>query len=305
MRYDSILDMIGHTPVVRLRRLPDPAGAEVWVKLESKNPAGSVKDRAALSMIRKAEAMGLIRPGDSTIIEPTSGNTGIGLAMVCAASGYRCIITMPDNATQERVKILRAYGAEVHLTPAAQRMSGAIELAQEIAAATPGSFIPQQFENPANPDAHRSTTALEILEQMEGRLDLFVLTAGTGGTVTGAGEVLKQHLPNLQIYVVEPASSPVLSGGRPGPHKIPGTGPGFVPKNYDPRIPDRICHVTDGEAQALARQLARTEGLLLGASGAASLHVALAAAREMRPGQRVLSIAPDSGERYLSSDLYE
>lgn len=305
MRYDSILDMIGRTPVVRLRRLPDPAGAEVWVKLESKNPAGSVKDRAALSMIQKAEAMGLIRPGDSTIIEPTSGNTGIGLAMVCAASGYRCIITMPDNATQERVKILRAYGAEVHLTPAAQRMTGAIELAQEIAAATPGSFIPQQFENPANPDAHRATTALEILEQMEGRLDLFVLTAGTGGTVTGAGEVLKQHLPHLQIYVVEPASSPVLSGGRPGPHKIPGTGPGFVPKNYDPRIPDRICHVTDGEAQALARQLARTEGLLLGASGAASLQIALEAAREMRPGQRVLSIAPDSGERYLSSDLYE
>lgn len=305
LRYDSILDMIGNTPVVRLRRLPDPAGAEVWVKLESKNPAGSVKDRAAAHMIRRAESMGLITPGQSTIIEPTSGNTGIGLAMVCAASGYRCIITMPDNATVERVKILRAYGAEVHLTPAAQRMQGAIDLAQLLAAEIPGSFIPQQFENPANPDAHRRTTALEILEQMERRLDLFVLTAGTGGTVTGTGEVLKQHLPNLQIYVVEPASSPVLSGGKPGPHKIPGTGPGFVPKNYDPKIPDRICHVTDGDAQAMARQLARTEGLLLGASGAAAVHIALEAARKMSPGQRVLTIAPDSGDRYLSSDLYE
>lgn len=305
MRYDSILDMIGNTPVVRLRRLPDPAGAEVWVKLESKNPAGSVKDRAAAHMIRRAEAMELISSDRSTIIEPTSGNTGIGLAMVCAASGYRCIITMPDNATVERVKLLRAYGAEVHLTPAAQRMQGAIDLAQSLAQEIPGAFIPQQFENPANPDAHRRTTAIEILEQMEGRLDLFVLTAGTGGTVTGTGEVLKQHLPELQIYVVEPASSPVLSGGKPGPHKIPGTGPGFVPKNYDPRIPDRILHVTDGDAQSMARRLARTEGLLLGASGAAAIHVALEAARSMSPGQRVLTIAPDSGDRYLSSDLYE
>jgi cysteine synthase A len=211
---------------------------------------------------------------------------------------------MPDNATQERVKILRAYGAEVHLTPAAQRMQGAIDLALSIAKETTDAFIPQQFENPANPDAHRTTTALEILEQMERRLDLFVLTAGTGGTVTGTGDVLKQHLPELKIYVVEPASSPVLSGGQPGPHKIPGTGPGFVPKNYDPRIPDRICHVTDGDAQAMARQLARTEGLLLGASGAAAVHIALEAAKTMAPGQRVLAIAPDSGERYLSSDLY-
>ncbi|MFZ5816390.1 MAG: cysteine synthase A [Bacillota bacterium] len=305
MRYLSVLDMIGNTPVVRLNRLPDPAGAEVWVKLEGRNPGGSVKDRPALNMIRAAEAAGLIRPGESTIIEPTSGNTGIGLALVCAVRGYRCIITMPDNATAERVKILRAYGAEVHLTPAAQRMQGAIDLAHQLAAGIPGSFIPQQFENPNNPEVHRKTTALEILEQMEGRLDLFVLTAGTGGTVTGTGEVLKQHLPALQIYVVEPASSPVLAGGQPGPHKIPGTGPGFIPAILNRQIYDRICHVKDEEAQGMARRLATTEGLLLGASAAAAVHVALEAARQMKPGQRVLTIAPDGGERYLSSDLYE
>lgn len=304
-RYHSILDLIGNTPVVRLNRLPDPEGAEVWVKLESRNPGGSVKDRPALNMILAAEAAGLIRPGHSTIIEPTPGNTGIGLAMVCAARGYRCIITMPDSATQERVKILRAYGAEVHLTPAAQLMQGAIDRARALAAEIPGAFIPQQFENPANPDAHRRTTALEILEQMERRLDLFVLTAGTGGTVTGTGEVLKQHLPALPIYVVEPASSPVLAGGKPGPHKIPGTGPGFIPPILNRDIFDRICHVTDEEAQTMARRLARTEGILLGASGAAAVHVALQAAREMAPGQRVLAMAPDSGERYLSSDLFE
>lgn len=304
-RYHSILDLIGNTPVVRLNRLPDPGGAEVWVKLESRNPGGSVKDRPALNMILAAEAAGLIRPGYSTIIEPTSGNTGIGLAMVCAARGYRCIITMPDSATQERVKILRAYGAEVHLTPARELMQGAIDRAKALAAEIPGAFIPQQFENPANPDAHRRTTALEILEQMEGRLDLFVLTVGTGGTVTGAGEVLKEHLPGLRIYVVEPASSPVLAGGKPGPHKIPGTGPGFIPPVLNRNIFDRICHVTDEEAQTMARRLARTEGILLGASGAAAVHVALLAAREMAPGQRVLAMAPDSGERYLSSDLFE
>jgi len=304
MRYHSVLDMIGQTPVVRLNRLPHAGGAEVWVKLELRNPGGSVKDRPAANMIRAAEAAGLLLPGVSTVIEPTSGNTGIGLAMVCAVRGYRCIITMPDNATAERVKILRAYGAEVHLTPSGQRMQGAIDKARELAEGTPGSFIPQQFENDANPDAHRTTTALEILEQMEGKLDLFVLTAGTGGTVTGAGEVLKQHLPELKIYVVEPAASPVLAGGRPGPHKIPGTGPGFIPAVLNRQVYDQICHVTDAEAQEMARLIARKEGLLLGASGAAALHVALKAARSMRPDQRVLTIAPDGGERYLSSDLF-
>ncbi|HEY3365960.1 MAG TPA: cysteine synthase A [Symbiobacteriaceae bacterium] len=304
MRYDSVLDMIGRTPVVRLNRLPYQGGAEVWVKLEGRNPGGSVKDRPALNMIQAAEAAGLIRPEVSTIIEPTSGNTGIGLAMVCAIRGYRCIITMPDNATLERVKLLRAYGAEVRLTPAGERMQGAIDLAEKLAAEIPGAFIPQQFENPANPDVHRRTTALEILDQMEGRLDLFVLTAGTGGTITGTGEVLRQRLPHLQIYVVEPASSPVLAGGNPGPHKIPGTGPGFIPAVLNRSIYDRICHVTDGEAQETARRLARSEGLLLGASAAAAVHVALAAARKLDPGQQVLTIAPDGGERYLSSDLF-
>lgn len=304
-RYESVLDMIGRTPVVRLRRLPYPSGAQVWVKLEGYNPGGSVKDRPALNMIKVAEKQGLIEPGRTTIIEPTSGNTGIGLAMVCAAKGYRCIITMPDNATEERVKLLRAYGAEVHLTDAALRMQGAIDLARDLAQTIPDSFIPQQFENSANPDAHRGTTALEILEQMDGKLDLFVLTAGTGGTVTGAGEVLKEHLPNLQIYVVEPASSPVLAGGEPGPHKIPGTGPGFIPRILNQNIYDRICHVTDEEAQQTCRRLAKAEGLLLGASGAAAIHVALEAAKQLSPKERVLALAPDRGDRYLSSDLFE
>lgn len=305
MRYNSVLEMIGHTPVVRLNRLPHPEGAEVWVKLEGRNPGGSVKDRPAANMIRAAEAAGILIPGVSTVIEPTSGNTGIGFAMVCAVKGYRCIITMPDNATTERVKLLKAYGAEVHLTPANLRMQGAIDKANELAAEIPNAFIPQQFENTANPDAHRTTTAPEILEQMKGRLDLFVLTAGTGGTVTGTGEVLKQHLPGLKIYVVEPASSPVLAGGTPGPHKIPGTGPGFIPRILNREIYDRICHVTDQQAQEMARRLARSEGLLLGASSAASIHVAIEAARSMQPGQRVLAIAPDGGERYLSSDLFK
>lgn len=305
MRYNSVLEMIGHTPVVRLNRLPHPEGAEIWVKLESRNPGGSVKDRPAANMIRVAEAAGLLVPGVSTVIEPTSGNTGIGLAVVCAVKGYRCIITMPENATAERVKLMRAYGAQVHLTPASLRMQGAIDKAKELAASIPNAFIPQQFENEANPDAHRTTTALEILEQMEGKLDLLVLTAGTGGTVTGTGEVLKKNLPDLRIFVVEPASSPVLAGGAPGPHKIPGTGPGFIPRILNRRVYDRICHVTDQEAQEMARLLARSEGLLLGASGAASIHVALKAALSMRPDQRVLTIAPDSGERYLSSDLFE
>ncbi len=304
MRYNSVLEMIGQTPVVRLNRVPHPGGAEVWVKLEGRNPGGSVKDRAAANMIRRAEAEGKLIPRQSTVIEPTSGNTGIGLALVCAVKGYRCIITMPENATAERVKLLQAYGAEVHLTPAPLRMQGAIDKAVELAAEVEHPFIPQQFENTANPDAHRATTAGEILEQMESRLDLFVLTAGTGGTVTGTGEVLKQHLPDLQIYVVEPASSPVLAGGQPGPHKIPGTGPGFIPAVLNRSIYDRICHVTDQEAQEMARRLARAEGLLLGASAAAAVHVAIEQARLLRPDQRVLTIAPDGGERYLSSDLF-
>ncbi|MCL6631132.1 MAG: cysteine synthase A [Alicyclobacillus herbarius] len=302
--YNSVLDLVGRTPTVKLNRIPDPNGAQVYVKLESFNPGGSVKDRPALNMIEAAERAGQIRPGQSTIIEPTSGNTGIGLAMVCAAKGYRCIITMPDNATAERVKILKAYGAEVHLTPAALRMQGAIDVANKLAAEIPDSFIPMQFENPANPDAHRTTTAIEIYEDFGGKLDVFVLTAGTGGTVTGTGEVLKEKIPGLRIYIVEPAGSPVLAGGQPGPHKIPGTGPGFIPKILNRNIYDDLLHIEDEDAQEMARRLAREEGIFVGASAAASAYFAVKIAAEMNKDQRVLFLAPDTGERYLSSDLF-
>lgn len=304
-RYDCILDLIGNTPVVKLNRIPDKNGAEVYIKLESFNPGGSVKDRAAFEMIRQAEEAGKITPEKSTIIEPTSGNTGIGLAMVCAAKGYRCIITMPDNATMERVKILKAYGAEVRLTPASLRMQGAIEEAKRLAAEIPDSFIPMQFENEANPNAHRHSTAKEILAAFDGKLDAFVLTAGTGGTVTGTGEVLKQHLPQLRIYVVEPFGSPVLSGGQPGPHKIPGTGPGFVPKILNRDIFDEILLIKDEDAQMMARRLAREEGIFVGASAGAAAYYAVQIAKQMPSSARVLCMAPDTGERYLSSDLFE
>jgi len=302
--YASILDLIGQTPVVKLNRLPDPARASVYVKLESANPGGSVKDRPAFNMMERAEMEGKLVPGQSTVIEPTSGNTGIGLAIVCAAKGYRCVIIMPDNATIERVKVLKAYGAEVHLTPARLRMQGAIDEANRLAEQIPGSYIPMQFENPANPDAHRTTTAIEIYEAFEGKLDALVLTAGTGGTVTGAGEVLKEKIPGLKIYVIEPAGSPVLSGGQPGPHKIPGTGPGFIPKILNRRIYDEILHIQDDDAQTMARRLASKEGILAGASGAASVFFALRIANSLPSNAHVLAILPDSGERYLSSDLF-
>ncbi len=302
--YESIIDLIGNTPIVKLNRVPEQGGASVYIKLESFNPGGSVKDRAAKNMIERAEAEGLLVPGRSTVIEPTSGNTGIGLAMICAAKGYRCIITMPDNATTERVRILQAYGAVVHLTPAARRMQGAIDEAKRLAAKIPGSFIPMQFDNAANPDAHRRTTAVEIFEAFGGKLDALVLTAGTGGTVTGAGEELKKSIAGLKIYVVEPAGSPVLSGGEPGPHKIPGTGPGFVPRILNRAVYDEILLIRDHDAYAMARRLAAEEGILLGPSGAASAHFAVQIAKRLPPGASVLSIAPDSGERYLSSDLF-
>ncbi len=302
--YHSILDLIGNTPIVKLNKIPDPNGADVFIKLESFNPGGSVKDRAAMNMIQTAEEQGMINPADSTIIEPTSGNTGIGLAMVCAAKGYRCIITMPDNATEERVKILKAYGAEVHLTPAKYRMQGAIDEANKLAEKIANSFIPMQFVNKANADAHRKTTAVEILESFDGKLDAFVLTAGTGGTITGTGEELKKQIPDLKIYVVEPFGSPVISGGKPGPHKIPGTGPGFVPELLNREIHDEILLIKDEDAQEMARLLARKEGIFVGASAAASAHFAVEIAKELPAGARVLCMAPDTGERYLSSDLF-
>lgn len=302
--YSTILDLIGKTPIVQLNRLPDTNGANVFMKLESFNPGGSVKDRAALNMIEEAEKEGKLIPGKSTIIEPTSGNTGIGLCMVSAVKGYRCIVTMPDNATKERIQIMKAYGAEVVLTPSSQRMQGAIDEADRIAKKTPNSFIPMQFENKANADAHRETTAVEIMEAFDGKLDAFVLTAGTGGTVTGTGEELKKQISHLKIYVVEPKGSPVLSGGKPGPHKIPGTGPGFIPSILNQEIYDEILHVDDDDAQNMARSLAAKEGIFVGASSAASAFSAIQVAKTLPPSANVLCIAPDTGERYLSSELF-
>jgi len=299
----SVIDLIGNTPAVELQRMTGPEDAQVFVKLEKLNPSGSVKDRAALGLILDAEARGLIKPG-SVIIEPTSGNTGIGLAMNAAAKGYRLILVMPDNMTKERISLLRAYGAEVDLTPAAERMPGAIARAKALLAEIPGSYMPNQFENPANPDIHRTTTAVEIIEQTEGRLDAFVATAGTGGTITGTGEELKKALPDLYIAVVEPAGSPVLSGGQPGPHKLVGTSPGFVPAILNTGIYDEIVTVTDEHALQTTRDLARKEGLLVGPSSGASVWAALQIARRLGRGKSVLCIAPDTGERYLSMDIF-
>lgn len=299
----NITELIGNTPVVRLNRLTAPGGAEVYVKLEYFNPSGSVKDRAAYNLIAQAEADGLLQPG-GTIIEPSSGNTGIGLAMNAAAKGYRLIITMPGNMTRERINILKAYGAEVVLTQADERMPGAIRKALELKEQIPGSFVPQQFENSANPDIHRRTTAPEILEQMEGRLDAFVATSGTGGTITGTGEVLRKELPRIRVLVVEPQGSSVLSGGKPGPHKLVGTSPGFIPRILNRNVYDEIVQVSDDDALATMRNMAAFEGVLVGPSAGAAVWAALQEARRLGPGKRVLCIAPDTGERYLSMGIF-
>ena len=299
--YNSIVELVGNTPVVKLNKLVDEQCAEVLVKLEYFNPSRSVKDRAAYSLVEAAEKQGLIKPG-ATIIEPTSGNTGIGLAMNAAAKGYKAIFVMPDNMTQERISILKAYGAQVVLTPAAEKMPGAVKKAIELQSQIDNSFIPQQFENPANPDIHRVTTAPEILEQTEGRLDVFVATAGTGGTITGTGEALKEHLPNLEVIVVEPKGSPVLSGGQPGPHKLVGTSPGFVPAILNTDVYDEIVQVADEHALQTTRDLARLEGILVGPSAGAAVWTAIQKAHVLGPGKRVLCIAPDNGERYLSME---
>ncbi|MFD0588456.1 cysteine synthase A [Paenibacillus sp. GCM10027627] len=300
----NITELIGHTPVVKLNRLAGLEGcADVCVKLERFNPSGSVKDRAAYSLIAAAESDGLIKRGD-TLIEPTSGNTGIGLAMNAAAKGYNLILIMPDNMSAERIKLLQAYGAEVVLTPAAERMPGAIRKAEELQRGLPGSFIPNQFQNRANPDIHRTTTALEIMDQTDGRLDAFVATAGTGGTITGTGEALKEFIPGLHVAVVEPQGSPVLSGGQPGPHKLVGTSPGFVPAILNTSIYDEIIQVSDEDALNTMRELARKEGLLLGPSSGASVWAAIQVAKRLGEGKRVLCIAPDTGERYLSMNIF-
>lgn len=303
---NDITQLIGDTPLVKLQHLPDKNGAEVFIKLEYFNPSRSVKDRAAYYMIEQAEQQGLIKQG-ATIIEPTSGNTGIGIAMNAAAKGYKAIIVMPDNATLERINLLKAYGAEVVLTPSAEKMPGAISKAEEIALSVENSFIPMQFDNAANPNIHRITTAVEIIDAMRTynkQLAAFVCTAGTGGTVTGTGEQLKQFDDTITVHVVEPAGSPVLSGGEPGKHKLVGTSPGFIPNILNTEIYDEIIQIEDQEAYDTVRSLAAKEGLLLGPSSGASVYAALKVAKRLSPEQTVVCIAPDNGERYLSSDLF-
>lgn len=301
---NNITDLIGDTPVVKLNRIVPEGAADVYVKLEMFNPTKSVKDRAANNMIKLAEEQGLIHEG-ATIIEPTSGNTGIGLAMVAAAKGYKAILVLPDNATQERINLLKAFGAEVVLTPNEEKMPGAIKKALELKNEIPNSFIPQQFENTANPDIHRTTTALEILEQMNGELDAFVATAGTGGTITGTGETLKENLPGLYVIVVEPKGSPVLSGGQPGKHKLVGTSPGFIPDILNTEVYDEIMQIEDDEAIDMFKKLAREEGVFVGPSAGAAVYAAIDIAKRLGKGKKVLCIAPDTGERYLSMNLFD
>ena len=297
----SVLDLVGGTPLVRLSRMAAEGWAEVVAKLESRNPAGSIKDRIALNMVEDAERRGLIHPGD-TIVEPTSGNTGIGLAMVAAVKGYHLIVTMPDDMSLARRDLLARYGAEIILTPAVEGMTGAVFAAEELVRENPRYFMPQQFENPANPDIHRRTTAQEILQATEGRLDAFVAGVGTGGTITGVGEVLKTALPSVRIVAVEPARSPVLRGGRAGIHGIQGIGASFVPGVLNREIIDEIIAVGDEEAFATAKRLAREEGLLVGISAGAAVFAALKVAKRLGAGKRVVTILPDSGERYLTMD---
>ena len=295
----SVLELIGGTPIIRLTRVVEPRMATVLGKLESANPGGSVKDRICLAMIEDAESRGQLKPG-STVVEPTSGNTGIGLAMICAAKGYRIVLTMPETMSAERIQILKSYGADVHLTPAADGMVGAVKRAEQIVKDTPGAFLPQQFANPANPEMHRRTTAQEILRATDGEVDAFVAGVGTGGTITGVGEVLKKRNPSIKIVAVEPKRSPVLSGGAPGPHMIQGIGAGFVPQVLNRAIIDQVVTVSDEEAYDMARRLAKEEGLFVGISAGAACWAALKTARTLGQGKTVLTVLPDTGERYLS-----
>lgn len=301
--YNSILEKIGSTPLVRINKLNE-GGAEVLVKVEYFNPGGSVKDRVGLAMIEKAEEEGKLKAG-SLIIEPTSGNTGIGLALAAAVKGYRLILTMPDTMSIERRKLLAAYGAELVLTEGAKGMKGAIEKAEELVRENPGSFMPQQFNNFANPEIHKHSTALEILRDTNGHVDAFVAGVGTGGTLTGVGEVLKGYNPEAKLFAVEPSDSPVLSGGKPGPHKIQGIGAGFVPAVLNTKIIDEIIKVTSEDAGRVARLAASKEGLLIGISSGAALYAALMLSK--RPefkGKKIVALLPDCGERYLSSWLF-
>ncbi|MCI4139023.1 cysteine synthase A [Bacillus vallismortis] len=301
---NSITELIGNTPIVKLNRLADENSADVYLKLEYMNPGSSVKDRIGLAMIEAAEREGKLKAGD-TIIEPTSGNTGIGLAMVAAAKGLKAILVMPDTMSMERRNLLRAYGAELVLTPGAEGMKGAIKKAEELAEKH-GYFVPQQFNNPSNPEIHRQTTGKEIVQQFgDDQLDAFVAGIGTGGTITGAGEVLKEAYPSIKIYAVEPSDSPVLSGGKPGPHKIQGIGAGFVPDILNTKVYDEIFPVKNEEAFEYARRAAREEGILGGISSGAAIYAALQVAKKLGKGKKVLAVIPSNGERYLSTPLYQ
>lgn len=300
---NTILEKIGNTPLVKINKL-NRGGAEIVVKVEYFNPGGSVKDRVGLAMIEAAEQAGLIQPG-ALLVEPTSGNTGIGLALAAAVKGYKLILTMPETMSIERRKLLAAYGAQLVLTPGAQGMKGAIDKALEIHAANPGSFIPQQFENPANPAKHKATTAQEIWRDTDGAVDAFVAGVGTGGTISGVGEALKALNPAVKIFAVEPADSPVLSGGAPGPHKLQGIGAGFVPKVMNRAIVDEVLPITTEQAGDTAREAAKQEGLLIGISSGAALYAALKLSeRPEFAGKRIVALLPDCGERYLSSWLF-
>ncbi len=300
---DSLLDLIGGTPVVRLNRIPPEGSAEIWGKLESSNPGGSVKDRICLRMLEAAEARGEISPGD-TIIESTSGNTGIGLALVATIKGYRLILTMPETMSVERRSLLIAYGAELVLTPDSKGMHAAVDKAEELLAANPDYYMPQQFSNPDNPASHRETTALELLADFD-RIDAFVAGVGTGGTVTGVSAVLREKMPEVKIYAVEPRSSALLSGGEPGYHQIQGIGAGFIPDVLDTRAYDEVIAVEDEEAAEVTRRLAREEGLLLGISSGANVAAALRVAAELGPGKTVVTVFCDTGERYLTTEVFE
>ncbi len=298
----SLMELVGGTSAVRLRRLPDVSGAQVWAKREEQNPGGSLKDRIALAMLDDAFARGLLAPG-GTVIEPTSGNTGVGLALACKARGVRLVLTMPESMSLERRALLKAYGAEVILTPEAEQLEGAIARARELAAATPGAFIPGQFDNPANPAAHAAGTARELLEAFP-RIDVFVAGVGTGGTVTGVGRVLKSERPAARVVAVEPDACATISRGERGPTKIQGLAAGFVPANYDPRVVDEVRTVGERDAWATKVRLARDEGLLVGISSGANVAVACAIARTLPPEAVVVTILCDTGERYFSLDTY-